>query len=182
MTLAKRFFALLMTTLHMFGAVAISAVPVHARAASAPAISPWSGEPAPALTLKDIGGAAHDLGQYRGSVVLVNFWATWCVPCREEMPSIQRLRERFAKERFVVLTVNVDEPEARIRNFLTETRLDLPVLVDRNKTATRAWGVRVMPTTILVGPDGRMRYRALGDLDWNNETAAGIVTQLMRGG
>jgi peroxiredoxin len=68
-----------------------------------------------------------------------------------------------------------------VRRFLEETRLDLPVLMDVNKTVTRGWGVRVMPTTFLVGPDGRIRYRLLGDIDWNTDAVAGVVSQLMDG-
>lgn len=153
----------------------LASVPVHA----APAFTPWGGGPAPALTLKDINGDAHDLARYRGKVVLVNFWATWCVPCRHEMPSIQRLKEKLAGKPFEVLAVNVDEPEARVRRFVDDTRFALPVLLDTNKTATRAWSVRVMPTTFIVGPDGRIRYRLIGDLDWSNDTVVGIISQLM---
>jgi thiol-disulfide isomerase/thioredoxin len=151
-------------------------------AAGGPALAPWSGEPAPPLVLKDLQGASHDLTRFRGKVVLVNFWATWCEPCRHEMPSIQRLRDRLATKPFAVLAVNVDEPDARVRNYVSQSKLDLPVVMDPNKTVTRAWGVRVLPTTIIVGPDGRFRYRLVGDFDWNNETVVGIISQLMAGG
>jgi len=150
-----------------------------ASSASAPALTSLAGDPAPALVLRDVNGTTHDLAQYRGKVVLVNFWATWCVPCRAEMPSIQKLRDRFAGKPFVVLAVNVDEPASRVRNFLDETRLDLPVVLDRNKTVTRAWSVRVMPTTFIVARDGRLRYRAVGDLDWNSDTVVGTISQLL---
>lgn len=149
------------------------------RAASA--LAPWGGGAAPGLVLKDVDGATHDLARYRGKVVLINFWATWCEPCRQEMPSIQRLREKLSGKPFVVLAVNVDEPDARVRRFLSETRLDLTVLLDPNKTVTRGWSVRVMPTTFIVGPDGRIRYRLVGDLDWNNDTVLGLISQLIAG-
>src|SRR5687768_187253 len=79
----------------------------NAFSAMAPALAPWSGDPAPALVLKDTQGVTHDLTRYRGKVVLINFWATWCIPCREEMPSMQRLRDRLSGKPFVVLAVNV---------------------------------------------------------------------------
>ena len=158
--------------------ISVSAAPVLAQ----PALQPWDGLPATALVLKDIAGRSHDLAQYRGSVVLVNFWATWCEPCRNEMASIQTLKERMAGKPFVALAVNVDEPEARVRNFVAQTRLALPVLFDTNKTVTRAWGVRVLPATYIIGPDGRMRYRLLGDMDWNNDTTVGLISQLIGGG
>ena len=145
-------------------------------------LAPLSGEPAAPLVLKDVNGASHDLKRYRGQVILVNFWATWCEPCRQEMPSMQRLRDRLGAKRFAVLAVNVDEPDARVRHFIAQTQLELPVLMDPGKTVTRAWGVRVLPTSFLVGPDGRARYRLIGDLDWNSEAVVGTVTQLMKGG
>ena len=153
-----------------------------APAATTPALTAGGGNPAPMLVLQDMDGGLHDLTRYRGQVVLINFWATWCVPCREEMPSMQRLRERLAGKPFAVLAINVDEPEARIRRFMTETRLDLPVLLDRNKTVTRAWGVRVMPTTFVIGPDGRVRFRAVGEMDWSDEAVVGRISQLLNGG
>src|SRR4051794_8349178 len=81
-----------------------------APAAAAPALTPVPGEQAPALSLRTLDGRAYTLGSERGRVVLVNFWATWCEPCRLEMPSIQRLRERLAGKPFTVVAVNVDEP------------------------------------------------------------------------
>ena len=151
------------------------------RAHATAALVPWGGKGAPALALKDIHGADHDLAIYRGKVVLVNFWATWCEPCRYEMPSLQKLKQQLAGKPFEVLAVNVDEPDSRVRRFVTDTRFDLPVLMDVNKNVTRGWSVRVMPTTFLIGPDGRIRYRALGDLDWAGRDVMDIVLRLLAG-
>lgn len=145
-------------------------------------LQPWGGEIAPPLVLKDVRGATHDLAQYRGKVVLVNFWATWCEPCRHEMPSIERLRDKLAGKPFAVFAVNVDEPDARVRTFLAQTDLSLPVLMDRNKKVTRGWGVRVLPTTFVIGPDGRTRYHLVGDIDWSHGSVVGIITRLLDGG
>jgi peroxiredoxin len=98
------------------------------------------------------------------------------------MPSMQRLRDRLARKPFVVLAVNVDEPEARVRNFLNQSRLDLTVLLDPNKSVTRAWGARVLPVTFIVGPDGRLRYRVVGEMDWDNEQAVSLISELIAGG
>lgn len=151
------------------------------RLGAAATLGPWGGKAAPPLVLKDIHGGDHDLARYRSKVMLVNFWATWCEPCRYEMPSMQRLREKLAGKPFEILAVNVDEPEARVRRFVNETRFDLPVLLDVNKTVTRGWSVRVMPTTFLVGLDGRIRYRALGDLDWSGSDVLEIIARLLGG-
>jgi thiol-disulfide isomerase/thioredoxin len=151
-------------------------------AAAAAGLTPMSGAPAPALVLNDLHGAVHDLAQYRGKVVLINFWATWCEPCRHEMPSMQRLRDKLAGKPFAVFAVNVAEPDARVRRFLEDTRLDLPVLLDANKTVTRAWSVRVMPTTFIVDQQGRLRYRVVGDIDWSADTVVRALAQLVGGG
>jgi peroxiredoxin len=140
----------------------------------------WSGRAAPPFELVDLDGRRHDLKAHRGKVVLVNFWATWCEPCREEMPSIQRLRARMADKRFAVLMVNVDEPEARVRRYVEEARLDLPIVVDPGKRVTAQWGVKILPATFLVGPDGRIRYRVIGEMDWNSDGAAAVIERLLR--
>jgi thiol-disulfide isomerase/thioredoxin len=85
--------------------------------ASAAELKRWEGGATPALALEDMQGKSHDLAQYRGKVVLVNFWATWCVPCREEMPSIDRLRSSLKGQPFEVLAVNLAEPLSRIEKF-----------------------------------------------------------------
>lgn len=139
--------------------------------AAAPALAQplkhWSGGATPALELVDLEGKKHRLADYRGSAVLVNFWATWCVPCREEMPSIERLRASLEGRRFVVLAVNLAEPESRIRKFLEGVPVRFPVLLDRDTQTTRAWQAKVLPATYIVGPDGAIRYRHIGELDWS---------------
>jgi thiol-disulfide isomerase/thioredoxin len=149
---------------------------VFATAAELEAVTPQAARP---LALSALDGPAQDLEAHRGKVVLVNFWATWCEPCREEMPSIQRLHQRMRGKPFTVLLVNVDEPEARVRRYLAESKVDLPVLLDRNKEAIREWGVRVMPTSFLVGADGRTRYQVVGDIDWSSDRAVATVEKLM---
>lgn len=162
----------------LIGAIAVLA---WASAASGADLVPFGNRAAPALALLDPEGRPQDLRAQSGKVVLVNFWATWCEPCRHEMPSIQRLRDRLAGKPFAVFMVNVDEPDARVRRFLSETSVDLPVLLDPGKKATTQWGVRVLPASFLVGPDGRVRYRLIGDIDWNTDRVVGIVNQLLAG-
>lgn len=142
-------------------------------------LRPWSGGPLPLFEIKDIEGRAHRLADYHGRVVLVNFWATWCEPCRDEMPSIQRLKEKFAGQPFTVLAVNVGEPEARIRKFLTLMTLDFPVLLDPEMSVARGWQARILPASFLVGRDGRIRYNLVGELDWSNERVVKTVRELI---
>jgi thiol-disulfide isomerase/thioredoxin len=118
--------------------------------------------------------------EYRGKVVLVNFWATWCVPCRDEMPSIERLRASLDGRRFAVLAVNLAEPESRIQKFLESVPLNFPVLLDRDAKIARAWQAKLLPATYIVGPDGTIRYRHLGELDWSKPEVRALVVSLMK--
>ena len=136
------------------------------------------GKTAPAVTFISIKGEKIATADLRGKVVLVNFWATWCEPCRDEMPSIQRLRDRLAGKPFVVLAVNLDEPESRIRNFLSKMPLDFPILVDQEKVATTAWKVRTLPTSFIIGRDGRIRYSLTGELAWDHDSVVNLLAEL----
>src|SRR4051794_23566299 len=105
---------------YLAGALLVTFASLALPAASAPALTPASGASAPPFLLKDLEGRGYDLAALRGKVVLINFWATWCEPCRQEMPSIERLTQKLGGKPFVVLAVNLDEPESRIRQFLKQ--------------------------------------------------------------
>jgi thiol-disulfide isomerase/thioredoxin len=147
--------------------------------AAAQQLRPWSGGATPPLALQDLDGRPHSLEDYRGKVVLINFWATWCEPCREEMPSINRLRASLAAQPFAVLAVNLAEAEPRIRRFMEQVPLDFPVLLDRDSAAAKAWRARVLPVSFLVGPDGRIRYTVIGEYDWTQEAVRKAILSLM---
>jgi thiol-disulfide isomerase/thioredoxin len=139
----------------------------------------WTGGPTPSLTLKDPDGRLHDLADYRGKVLLVNFWATWCAPCREELPSLERLGDALRGRPFEILAVNVAEGESRVRRFLTDVPLRLPILLDRDGNAQRAWGVRGLPATFLLDPEGAIRCWYLGELDWAQPQILRTVESLL---
>jgi peroxiredoxin len=143
-------------------------------------LQPWRGGPAPDLELRALDGSAHRLADYRGRVVLVNFWATWCAPCREEMTSMRALQTRLAGRPFVILLVNYGEARARISEFVQRESLAFPILLDPNQEAPRAWRVRVLPSSFLVDPGGRVRYGVIGEIDWANVETANIVQELLR--
>jgi thiol-disulfide isomerase/thioredoxin len=143
------------------------------------AIKPWSAGPTPALAMPDLAGRAFDLKRLRGRVVLVNFWATWCEPCRDEMPSLQRLRERMEGKPFDVVTVNYGEGAERIRAFMERERLALAVLPDRDKQAAEAWGARGLPMTFLVDARGAVRYSTFGERDWSEGEGLRLVESLV---
>ena len=147
--------------------------------ADAADLKPWTGGPPPALALNDLDGRAHRLADYRGKVVLVNFWATWCGPCRDEMPSIQELKDKMAGRPFVVLAVNLDEPESRIRKFLSQMKLDFAILLDPDRKVARAWGARILPATYIIGADGKIRYSLVGEINWAHEHIVARISELL---
>jgi peroxiredoxin len=150
-----------------------------AAAAGAQGLKPWTGGGTPPLALQDLEGRAHGLEDYRGKVVLVNFWATWCEPCRDEMPSMNRLRASLAGRAFEVLAVNLAEPEPRIRRFMEQVPLDFPVLLDRDTAVAKAWQARILPASFVVGPDGRIRYSVLGEIDWTQERVRKAILEML---
>lgn len=130
----------------------------------------------PPLDLQDIQGRRWTSDQLKGRVVVLNFWATWCAPCKEELPSLQALHD--AVDPPVVIGINVKEPEGRVRTFLNHAQLNLPVVLDGRGELARQWGVRIYPTTVVLGPDGRARWRVVGDLDWNGPLARGWLASV----
>ncbi len=151
------------------------------RAAFAQAqLQPWSG-PAAALpiALHKLGGKPFALTDLRGKVVLVNFWATWCEPCIEELPSMQRLRDRLGTAHFEVLAVNYQEGEPRIRAFLQRVPLDFPIVRDTDGGVARAWKVRIFPTSFVVDATQNIRYLLSGSLDWTSPEVERRVRALL---
>jgi thiol-disulfide isomerase/thioredoxin len=147
--------------------------------ATAQQLRPWAGGVTPPLALQDLDGRAHRLEDYRGKVVLINFWATWCDPCRAEMPAMNKLRASLAAHPFVVLAVNLGESEARIRRFMEQVPLDFPVLLDRDSGAAKAWKARILPVSFVVDAEGRIRYSALGEIDWAQDGVRKAILGLM---
>jgi len=143
-------------------------------------LRPYKGNPIPPLLkLTDLNGKVHNLADYKGKVVLVNFWASWCPPCVKEMPSMQRLKEKMAGKPFVILAVNMAEPEQEVRDFLaTKVKVDFPILMDRDGAALKAWKVFVFPTSFVVGTDGNIRYGLYGEFEWDAEEAIGVIDKL----
>jgi thiol-disulfide isomerase/thioredoxin len=146
-----------------------------AEVVAASTVEPWRGGPPPPLSMRDLSGNVIALGQYRGHVVVVNFWATWCAPCVEELPSLELLRERFRKQGLEVLTVNYQENAARIAPFLERLGIELPVVRDHDGSVRTAWGVTLFPTTFVIGPDQNVAFVVVGAADW---TAASYVARI----
>jgi thiol-disulfide isomerase/thioredoxin len=126
---------------------------------------------------RDAAGGEHRLGDWRGRVVLVNFWATWCAPCRHEMPALDRLQAALGGERFTVLTIATGRNALpAIERFFAETGVkNLPVLLDPRSALARASGVVGLPATILIDAGGREIGRMLGEAAWDSPSAIALL-------
>ena len=126
--------------------------------------------PAPALRMTDFDGKVNDLADLKGKLVVVNFWATWCPPCRREMPSLESLRTRLDKHGLVVLAVDVGEDADTVFSFSgqLEPAPNFPLLLDQDSKAMQRWKVRGLPTTFVIDPQGRLIFRAVGGREFDS--------------
>lgn len=129
-------------------------------------LQPASGAPSQPLKLSDLHGTEYELAQMTGRFVLVHFFATWCEPCRSELASLSDLVARKGNQKLFVLAVSVAEPPARVRRFFEKVPVNYPVLLDKDRAVTRAWGVSMLPTTFVLDRHGAVRLHVEGDLDW----------------
>ena len=136
--------------------------------ATAGQLEPYQGTgQTPAISLQDLGHKIHDLADYRGSVVLVNFWASWCGPCVQEIPSLQRLQETMKEKSFILLAVNEQEAPGTVWKFAAKVQIHFPLLLDRDGKIAFDWGIDIYPTSFLIDPKGRIRYVAYGPRNWD---------------
>ena len=125
---------------------------------SASAGSLQAGTPAPDFTLESAGGKNLKLSELRGEVVLLNFWATWCAPCQQEMPLLDQLYTQYRRAGFSLLAVNVDSDPAKAVAMAKKLRVTFPVLFDKGKRVSRLYDVDAMPSTLIIDRDGRVRF------------------------
>jgi len=133
---------------------------------------------APSFTLKDMDGKTHKLEDYRGQVVVLNFWATWCPPCREEMPSMERAWQQLQKENIAMLAVNVGEDADTIFTFTADYPVSFPLPMDRNSSVINEWPVRGLPTTFVLDKQGRIVYRVIGGREWDDPELIEMLIEL----
>ena len=141
------------------------------------------GEPlkAPDFSLEDMDGNKHALEDYRGKVVMLNFWATWCPPCRREMPSMEAVYQAFADEAFTVLAVNEFETPEHVFAFMGQLSVfpNFPILFDRDSEVSKIFGVKGLPTTLLIDKQGFIVYRAVGGRDFDHPEVRKIIRELL---
>jgi len=142
----------------------------------------YEGNPLPpSLRLRDMQGKLIDLRHYRGKVVLVNFWASWCPPCVHEMPSMQRLQDKYHKKGFVILGVNMADDKPTIAHFLkTKVNVRFPILLDSDGAALKRWQVFAFPTSYVIDRKGLIRYALFGSLEWDSAEAMTKINGLLQ--
>lgn len=143
-------------------------------------IIPLDGYPAPPLVLRDLDGEPYSLDQHKGSVVFVHFWASWCGPCRKEMPAIQRMWNELQDEGLEIALVNTAEDEDTVFSFLAVHAPAIRPLMDRDGQITEGWQPRGLPATYLVDGQGRVRYQAIGGRAWDEPQYLGFLRELIR--
>lgn len=143
-----------------------------------PALTPVAGlPPAAAFELKDLEGDVHVLADYRGRVVVLNFWATWCPPCRREMPSMQRAYEELRDHGIEMLAVDVGEDEETVFQFTADYPVEFPLLFDMDSKVVQSYPVKGLPTTYIIDKQGRIAFQAIGGRDWDD---AALLEEIIR--
>lgn len=138
------------------------------------------GRDAPPLVLKNMDGESWDISDSRGHWVFVHFWASWCGPCRKEMPTIQAIFPQFDPKELEIVLVNTSESEDTVFSFLASVAPDLEPLMDYDGAITERWQPRGLPASFFVDPEGKLRYLALGGRPWNTPAYLDFIKQLIR--
>ena len=136
---------------------------------------------APEFSLSDLSGKQVRFKGFRGQLVFLNFFATWCGPCREEMPGMERLYRAHREKGFMVLAVNLQESAKMIRPFVESLKLSFPTVMDTEGAVSREYGVRALPVSFLIGRDGHILWRAIGGRDWESAQARQYFDKLVAG-
>ena len=134
---------------------------------------------APELKAQDLAGAQKSLADYRGKVVLLNFWATWCPPCQREMPSLERLRAKMAGRPLEIVAISSAETPDEVNAYLSKMKLGFPVLLDTDSSNTRRWKVFALPTTFVLDAEGRVRRVLTGPAEWDEGEALAVAESML---
>jgi peroxiredoxin len=141
-------------------------------------LKPWAGGQLPLFTLQSLTGEPIDLTQVQAGAVLVHFFATWCEACRLEFAALRQLHDHLAGESVMIIGVDAGETDTRVRRFFAQEPAPFSILLDRDKTVSKAWKVSVLPTTVLLDGDLAPRLVAEGDLDWAQPEIEQLITSL----
>lgn len=133
---------------------------------------------APPFILKDLKGTPRSLSDYKDKVILIHFWASWCVPCKEEMPVLKKLWEELKGKGFVVLAIAEDSKRAA-KSFVNDFEIGFPVLIDQYGKVMRSYGVRMLPTSFIVNKKGEVEKVIIGPGDWDSNTSKNLIKGIL---
>lgn len=144
--------------------------------AQATNLKPYTGmSKTPEFTLPDLQGKKHSLSDYKGQIVLLQFWATYCTPCRKEMPSMNNLIKKMAGTPFKILALNMGEDKSEVQSFVDEVKPEFTILMDSTGKSIGDWRVFAAPSNFIIDPTGKIRYTLFGGVDWDSDE---LVQQL----
>ena len=133
-------------------------------------LKPFTGNtPTPPLKLADLQGKSHDLNDYKGKVVLVQFWATYCGPCRKEMPSMNKMMKKMGDVPFKILAVDMGETKEEVTRFVNEVKPEFSILMDESGKSIADWRVFAAPSNFIIDPQGKIRYTLFGGVEWDSD-------------
>jgi len=134
----------------------------------------------PPLILQDLHGKSHDLNDYKGKVVLVQFWATYCGPCRQEMPTMNKMRKEMGDVPFKILAIDMGETRAEVEQFVSEVKPEFTILLDEEGKSITDWQVFAVPSNFIIDPQGKIRYTLFGGVDWDDKTLINKIKALAK--
>jgi thiol-disulfide isomerase/thioredoxin len=140
---------------------------------------PYTVQPDDFFSLVDIDGQTRSIADFAGKVVVVNFWASWCGPCVEEMPELTRLKKEMTGKPLEVVAINVGESRNRVNQFIRSLHFELPVLLDSGSQSFNGWGVELLPTSYLIDATGKIRFRARGNPGWDQQPTYDTIEALI---
>lgn len=146
--------------------------------ASGGTLSTWRAQ-TPTFTLEGLDGKAHSLSEWRGNVVILNFWATWCGPCRDEIPAMGQVARQYRSRGLALVAVNYREPPATIAPFIARLPIDGTVLLDRDGAVCKRFGSLGLPATYFIDRDGNARFWRMGELEWSDVGLHGHIEALL---
>lgn len=167
-----------MKKLFVFLASLVMLVLMSVAQAQAADLKPFKGA-TPELKLSGLDGKNYDLNDYKGKVVLVQFWATYCGPCREEMPSMNKLLKKLGNKGFDILAVDMGETEPEVETFVNQVKPDFTILLDPEGKAIGDWNAFAVPANFLIDKTGQIRYTLFGGTDWGSPQIAKVINQLL---
>lgn len=142
-------------------------------------LTPLPNKPeAPEFLLRDMNEKIKELDDYRGKPIIINFWATWCPPCRDELPSMNRAWKKIKDEGIQMLAIDIGEDEEAISSFTKNYPIDFTILLDESSEEISNWSIRGLPTTFVLDPQGHVIYRAVGGREWDNKKILDMVRAL----